>query len=142
MLTNPHGTSQLTKAIIGCAIRVHRIIGPGVYENVYAECLAYELHEDGLAFVREKPVPLVYKGVLLNAKYYVDFVVEDRVIVELKAVTEVARIHECQVLTQLRLSALPVGLLINFNVPLLAEGVTRIVNPHLPGKSKSPETTD
>jgi len=62
--------------IIGCALRVHRIIGPGVYENVYAECLAYELHESGLAFEREKLVPLVYKGVLLNAKYYVDFVVE------------------------------------------------------------------
>ena len=131
MLTDPYGTSPLTKSIIGCAIRVHRIIGPGVFENVYAECLAYELHEHGFAFERERLVPLVYKGVALNAKYYVDFVVENKVIVELKSVSEVARIHECQVLTQLKLTALPVGLLINFNVPRLVDGVKRIVNPTL-----------
>jgi GxxExxY protein len=99
MLADPHGTSPLTKSIIGCAIRVHRVIGPGVFENVYAECLAYELHEHRLAFERERLVPLVYKGVPLNAKYYVDFVVENKVIVELKSVAEVAKIHECQVLT-------------------------------------------
>ncbi len=139
MLTDPHGTSPLTKAIIGCAIRVHRVIGPGVFENVYAECLAYEFHENGLVFEKERLVPLVYKGVRLNAKYYVDFVVENRVVVELKAVTEVARIHECQVLTQLKLTALPVGLLINFNVPTLVDGVTRIVNPDLRAGSNSSE---
>ena len=88
-----------------------------------------------MSFERERPVPLVYKGVRLNAKFYVDFVVENKVIVELKAVTEVARIHECQVLTQLKLTGLPVGLLINFNVPLLVDGVKRIVNPHLPAPS-------
>jgi GxxExxY protein len=131
MLTGPHGTSPLTKSIIGCAIRVHRIIGPGVFENIYVECLAYELHEQKLAFERERLVPLVYKGVPLNAKYYVDFVVENKVIVELKSVAEVAKIHECQVLTQLKLTALPVGLLINFNVPRLVDGVKRIVNPTL-----------
>jgi GxxExxY protein len=128
---HPDGTSPLTKSIIGCAIRVHRVIGPGVFESVYAECLAYELHEHGLAFERERLVPLVYKGVPLNAKYYVDFVVENKVIVELKSVAEVAKIHECQVLTQLKLTALPVGLLINFNVPRLVDGVKRIVNPTL-----------
>jgi GxxExxY protein len=84
-------------------------------------------------------VPLVYKGVRLNAKYYVDFVVENRVVVELKAVTEVARIQECQVLTQLKLTALPVGLLINFNVPTLVDGVTRIGNPDLRAGSNSSE---
>ena len=139
MLTDPHGTSPLTKVIIGCAIRVHRVIGPGVFENVYAECLAYEFYENWLVFEQERLVPLVYKGVRLNAKYYVDFVVENRVVVELKAVTEVARIHECQVLTQLKLTALPVGLLINFNVPTLVEGVTRIVNPDLRAGSNSSE---
>jgi len=134
MLTDPHGTGPLTKAIIGCAIQVHRVIGPGVFENIYAECFAYELDEHGLAFERERLVPLVYKRVPLKGKYYVDFVVENRVIVELKAVTEVARIHECQVLTQLKLTALPVGLLINFNVPILVNGVTRLVNPHVLGR--------
>ena len=102
-----------------------------MFENIYAECLVYELHEHGLAFERERLVPLIYKGVPLNAKYYVDFVVENTVIVELKSVAEVAKIHECQVLTQLKLTALPVGLLINFNVPLLVDGVKRIVNPTL-----------
>ena len=91
MLSDPHGTNPLTKRIIGCAIRVHRVIGPGVFENVYAECFAYELNEHGLAFETERLVPLIYKGVGLKAKYYVDFVVENRVIVELKAVTEVAQ---------------------------------------------------
>ena len=129
MLTDPYGTSPLTKAIIGCAIRVHRVIGPGVFEKVYSECLAFELKRQGLSFERERPVPLVYKGVHLKARFYVDFVIEHKVIVELKAVAEVVKIHECQVLTQLKLTDLPVGLLINFNVPLLVDGVTRIVNP-------------
>jgi GxxExxY protein len=132
MLSDPHGTNPLTKTIIGCAIAVHRVIGPGAFENVYAECFAYELHENGVAFETERLVPLIYKGATLKAKYYVDFVVENRVIVELKAVTEVAKIHESQVLTQLKLTGLPVGLLINFNVPVLADGVTRLVNPLLP----------
>jgi GxxExxY protein len=131
MLTDPYGTSSLTKSIIGCAIRVHRVIGPGVFESIYSECLMYELKRAGLSFERERQVPLVYKGVRLEAKFYVDFVVENEVIVELKSVAEVARIHECQVLTQLKLAALPVGLLINFNVPLLVDGVKRIVNPTL-----------
>ena len=126
MLTDPYGTSPLTKSIIGCAIRVHRVIGPGVFESIYAECLTYELHGQGLSFERERQVPLVYKGVRLEAKFYVDFVVENRVIVELKSVTEVAKIHECQVLTQLKLTGLPVGLLINFNVPVLVDGVKRL----------------
>ena len=137
MLSDPHGTNPLTKTIIGCAIAVHRVIGPGVFENVYAECFAYELHEHGLAFEKERLVPLIYKGVALKAKYYVDVVVENRVIVELKAVTEVAKIHESQVLTQLKLTGLPVGLLINFNVPVLADGVTRLVNPLLPVPSNA-----
>jgi len=131
MLTDPYGTGALTKSIIGCAIRVHRTIGPGVFENVYAECLMHELKGKGLSFEREKHVPLIYKGVSLNARYFVDLVVENQVIVELKAVAEVAKVHESQVLTQLKLAGLPVGLLINFNVPRLVDGVTRIVNPTL-----------
>jgi GxxExxY protein len=137
MLSDPHGTNSLTKKIIGCAIGVHRIIGPGVFESVYSECLAHELKERGLSFELERAVPLIYKGVRLKAKYYVDFVVEDRVVVELKSVTDIARIHECQVLTELKLTGLPVGLLINFNVPILADGIRRLVNPSL--KSREAE---
>ena len=129
MQTDPYGTSPLTRSIIGCAIRVHRTIGPGVFENVYAECLAYELKRHGLAFETERPVPLVYKGVRLRARYFVDFVVESQVVVEVKAVAELALIHERQVLTQLKLADLPVGLLINFNVPVLVNGVKRLINP-------------
>ena len=131
MLTNPHGTSPLTESIIGCAIRVHRAIGPGVFEKIYAECLTYEFTRKKLSFERERPVPLVYQGVRLKARFFIDFVVEDKVVVELKSVAEVTKVHECQVLTQLKLAELPVGLLINFNVPLLVDGVTRLVNPTL-----------
>ena len=131
MLTDPYGTSTLTRSIIGCAIRVHRTIGPGVFENVYAECLMHGLRAKALSFEREKHLTLVYKGVPLNARYFVDLVVENQVIVELKAVEEVAKVHECQVITQLKLSGLPVGLLINFNVPRLVDGVTRLVHPTL-----------
>ena len=131
MLADPQGTNALTKAIIGCAIRVHRTIGPGVFENIYGECFAYELRLGGMSFEAQRPVHLVYRGADLKVRYYVDFVVENRVVVELKAVAALAPIHECQVLTQLKLTGLPVGLLINFNVPRLVDGVKRIVNPHL-----------
>ena len=131
MLTDPYGTNPLTESIIGCAIRVHRVIGPGVFEKIYSECLTYELKKKGLSFERERPVPLVYKGTRLKAKFFIDFVVEDKVVVELKSVAEITKVHECQVLTQLKLAELPVGLLINFNVPLLVDGVTRLVNPTL-----------
>jgi GxxExxY protein len=129
MLTDPYGTSPLTKSIIGCAIRVHDVIGPGVFESVYSECLAFEFTEQGLSFDTQRPVPLIYKAASLKARYYIDFVVENQVVVELKVVAELALIHERQVLTQLRLANLPVGLLINFNVVRLVDGVQRVVNP-------------
>ena len=130
MLTNPAGMNTLTHAIIGCGIRVHREIGPGVLENIYNECMQYELRQEGLRFDRERAVPLVYKGQKLKSRYYIDLVVEDRVIVELKAVAEIVEIHKAQVLTQLRLAGLPTGLLLNFNVPVLTGGgVSRVVNP-------------
>jgi GxxExxY protein len=131
MLTDPFGTNALTQRIIGCAIRVHRVIGPGVYENVYSECLAYELREEGLAYELGRPAPVVYKGVRLRSTYYVDIVVENCVIAELKAVAVLAELHKRQVLTQLKLTDLPIGLLINFNVPVLTQGgVKRVVNPN------------
>ena len=129
MLTDPFGTSSLTQTIIGCAIRVHDCIGPGVFENVYAECMAYELRRADLAFERERPVPVSYRGQRLNSVYYIDFVVDQRVVLEIKSVAALAEVHRRQVLTQLRLAALPVGLLVNFNVPTLTQGgVKRIVN--------------
>jgi GxxExxY protein len=130
MLTNPAGVNSLTHAIIGCAIRVHREIGPGVLENVYNECMQYELRQEGLRFDRERAVPLVYKGQKLKSRYYIDLVVEDRVIVELKTVVEIVEVHKKQVLTQLRLAGLRTGLIINFNVEILTDGgVKRVVNP-------------
>ena len=138
MLTDPYGTGALTKSIIGCAIDVHRAIGPGVFESVYSECFAHELTRHGLSFELERTVSLIYRGVRLKGKFYVDVVVENQVIVELKSVAQVVHIHECQLLTQLKLTGLPVGLLINFNVPLLVDGVTRLVNPTL--KSRETES--
>jgi GxxExxY protein len=130
MLTDPFGTNRITKAIIGCGIRVHGVVGPGVYENVYSECMQYELRGEGLAYETNRAAPIIYKGVQLKSKYYVDIVVEGIVIVELKAITMLAEIHKRQVLTQLRLTDLPVGLLLNFNVVTLTDGgVKRIVNP-------------
>ena len=94
ILTNPAGMNTLTHAIIGCGIRVHREIGPGVLENVYNECMQYELRQEGLRFDRERAVPLVYKGQKLISRYYIDLVVEDRVMVELKTVVEIVEIHK------------------------------------------------
>jgi GxxExxY protein len=130
MLTNPAGMNTLTHAMIGCGIRVHREIGPGVLENIYNECMQYELRQEGLRFDRERAVPLVYKGQKLRSRYYIDLVVEDRVIVELKTVVEIAEIHKKQVLTQLKLAGLYTGLIMNFNVEILTDGgVKRVVNP-------------
>jgi GxxExxY protein len=131
MLTDPHGTNQITRAIIGCGIEVHKVIGPGLYENVYSECMAHELHAHKLQFDLQRRVPLVYRGVKLDSVYYIDIVVEDCVVVELKAVASLSEIHRRQVLTQLKLAALPVGLLINFNVVRLVDGLKRVVNPEM-----------
>jgi GxxExxY protein len=108
----------------------HREFGPGLFENVYNECLQWELRDQGLRFERERKVPVVYKNRILKSLYYIDMVVEDRVVIELKTVVELAEIHRRQVLTQLKLTGLPVGLLVNFNVVTLTDGgVKRVVNP-------------
>jgi GxxExxY protein len=131
MLTDPFGTNALTRAIIGCGVQVHAIIGPGVYENVYNECMQYELKQRGLSFETGRPARIVYKGVKLTSTYYIDIVVENCVVVELKAVIALGEIHRRQVLTQLKLTGLPVGLLLNFNVVTLTDGgVKRVVNPN------------
>jgi GxxExxY protein len=130
MLTDPFGTNVITKGIVGCAIKVHDIIGPGVFENIYNECLQYELKEAGLSFDVNRGAPVVYKGIRLKSKYYLDLVVENLVPVELKSIEVLLNIHKKQLLSQLRLTNLPVGLLLNFNVEVLTDGgVKRIINP-------------
>jgi len=119
--------NQLTHEIIGAAIEVHRMLGPGLLESAYEECLAREMDLRGLRFEKQKPLPVVYKDIKLECGYRVDFLVEGRVIVELKSVEALAPVHEAIVLTYLRLSSCRVGLLINFNTALLKDGIKRFV---------------
>jgi GxxExxY protein len=119
--------NQLTRQIIGAAIEVHRELGPGLLESAYEECLCHELRLRGLAFERQVPLPLVYKGVKLDCGYRIDVLVERRVVVEVKSVECVLPIHEAQLLTYLKLGGWRVGLLINFNVPLLKDGIRRLI---------------
>ncbi len=115
----------LTEQIIGAAIEVHRETGPGLLESAYEACLVHELTTRGLAVVRQQPLLIRYKGVEVDCAYRMDLVVEGTVLVELKAVTKLDPIHEAQLLTYMKLAELPVGLLINFNVKLLTNGVKR-----------------
>jgi GxxExxY protein len=119
---------ELTERIIGFCIEIHGVLGPGLLESAYEECLCHELSLAGLKFERQKPLPVSYKNVNLDCGYRIDLIVENKVIVELKTVDELLPIHEAQILTYLKLANLPVGFLINFNVPLLKQGVKRIVN--------------
>jgi len=120
--------NQVTDVIIGSAIEVHRLLGPGLLESVYEECLAIELRLKGLRFQRQTPVPLEYKGHRIGADLKIDLFVEQCVVVELKAIEKLLPVHDAQLLTYLRLTSKSVGLLINFNVPLLKEGLRRLVN--------------
>ncbi|MFN8641079.1 MAG: GxxExxY protein [Candidatus Binatia bacterium] len=117
-----------TVGIIGAAIDVHRELGPGLLESVYEECLAVELGARGLPYVRQQAVPLRYKGRSIGTDLRIDLLVADRVVVELKAVEKLLPIHEAQILTYLRLTGKEIGLLINFNVPLLKGGIRRFLN--------------
>jgi GxxExxY protein len=118
----------LTDQIIGCAIEVHRHLGPGLLEAVYEECLCYELSQIGLRFERQVHLPLVYKGIKLDCGHVLDLVVEDSIVVELKSIEDLAPVHHAQLLTYLKSMNKRVGLLINFNVPILKNGLKRIVN--------------
>ncbi|HKE84070.1 MAG TPA: GxxExxY protein [Vicinamibacterales bacterium] len=137
MLTDsPH--NPLTREIIGAAIEVHRVLGPGLLESAYLRALQFELASRNLRFVRQTVIPMAYKGTNLGTSYRVDLIVEDRIVVEVKAVEKVLPVHKAQVLTYLRLTACPFGLLINFNVAKLIDGVYRLVNPLL-SKGNQPE---
>ena len=119
--------NELTGKVIGLCIEIHRELGPGLLESAYEECLAYELSAAGLPFERQRALPVRYKDVLLDCGYRLDFVVEGTLILELKAVTELHPTHEAQLLTYLKLDKKILGLLVNFNVPTLKQGVKRVV---------------
>jgi len=121
--------TDITRGIIGAAIEVHKLLGPGLLESAYEECLCHELALRGHRFLKQKPVPLIYKSARLDCGFRLDLLVEGRVVVELKSIDSLGPIHEAIILTYLRLSGHPVGLLINFNVPVLKDGVRRFVMP-------------
>jgi GxxExxY protein len=118
-------SQEITEKVIGAAIEVHRALGPGLLESAYEECLCRELSLQGLSFQRQVPLPVLYKDVELDCGYRIDLVVAESVVVELKAVDQLEPIHEAHLMTYLKLSKIRVGLLINFNVPLLKDGIVR-----------------
>jgi GxxExxY protein len=120
--------NEVTEKVIGACIDIHRQLGPGLLESAYEECLCYDLSTLGLAFERQKDLPVEYKSVRLACGYKIDIIVEGLLVVELKAVERFLPIHQAQLLTYLKLSSLSVGLLINFNVPVLKQGLKRIVH--------------
>ncbi len=115
----------LTKQIIGCAIEVHRTLGPGLLESAYQQCLAHEFQLQGVSFVMEEPVSVTYKEVTLDCGYRLDFLVDGKVIIELKSVEKIMGIHQAQLLTYMKLAKVERGLLINFNTPRLVDGIKR-----------------
>ncbi len=120
--------NEITESIIGCAIKVHKALGPGLLESAYEECMDYELQKTTMQIERQKALPLVYEEVKLDCGYRLDFMANEKVIIEIKSIEALSDIHLAQILTYLRLSACKVGLLINFNVVKLTNGLKRVVN--------------
>jgi GxxExxY protein len=120
--------NEITEQVIASAIAVHRALGPGLLESAYEACLAYELADRALTFERQKGLPVTYRGVKVDCGYRIDLLVEGLMVVELKAVEKLEPIHEAQLLSYLKLSGCRVGLLINFNVKMLKQGIRRMVN--------------
>jgi GxxExxY protein len=118
---------ELSKEIIGAAIEVHKLLGPGLLESAYEDCMIYELKIRGLNVERQKPVPVVYKSIKLDCGYRLDLLVENKIIIELKSIDALAAVHEAQILTYMKFSGIHVGLLINFNVTILKNGLKRYV---------------
>ncbi len=129
--------NDLTKRIIGCAMKVHSALGPGLLESAYEACLEYELKQSGMRVERQKSLPVIYEGVSVDCGYRIDLLVAGSVIVELKAVDALAPIHEAQLLSYLKLSGNQVGLLLNFNVIHLREGIKRIVSNYIESSPRS-----
>ncbi|MCF7888992.1 MAG: GxxExxY protein [Victivallales bacterium] len=118
---------KLSNKVIDCAIEVHRTLGPGLLESTYEQCLAHELKLNNIDFKLQHPLPVVYKDARLDCGYRVDVLIEDELIIELKSVEEIRRIHEAQLLTCMKLANIQKGLLINFNVKILKNGIKRFV---------------
>ena len=123
--------NKIANIIIGCAIDVHKALGPGLLESAYQECLYYKLLKEGLQLHKEKPMPLVFEEVHLECDYRIDILVEDKVVIEVKSVEALNNVHMAQSLTYMKLGDYKLGLLINFNVSLLKQGVKRIINGKL-----------
>ena len=120
--------NEISQLIIGCAIKVHSALGPGLLESAYEECLYYELVKEGLKVEKQKALPLIYEEIRLDVGYRLDLIVEDKVIIEIKACEALNDVHLAQVLTYLKLSKVKLGLLINFNVSRVKDGIKRVVN--------------
>ena len=120
--------NKITETIIGVAINIHRALGPGLLESAYAVCMVYDLVKEGLKVEQQKPLPIVYRGVKLGCGYRLDLMIENEVIVEIKSVEKLLPIHQAQLMSYLKLSDCRVGLLINFNVKILKNGIKRVVN--------------
>jgi GxxExxY protein len=140
MPVDPSVFNDVTHEILGAAIEVHRNLGPGLLESAYLPCIRFELTARGLKFVAQPAIPIVYKGTPLHASYRVDLIVEDLVVVEVKSVAALTPVFDAQLLTYLRLTGCPAGLLINFNVARLIDGVKRLINPRAE-KTKVTEKT-
>ncbi len=120
--------NEISKKIIGCAIEVHKQLGPGLLESAYQECLYYELKQAGLKIKKEKPMPIVYKEVKLDHGYRIDLLVEEKVVIEIKTVEAFNDVHTAQVLTYLRLGKYKLGLLFNFQTTVFKSGIKRVIN--------------
>lgn len=133
------GLNKITETIIGAAINVHRALGPGLLESAYEACLVYDLAQAGLKVENQKPLPVVYRGVKLECGYRLDLMIENEVIVEIKSVEKLLPIHKAQLMSYLKLSDCGVGLLINFNVKVLKDGIQRVVN-NFPDTLRAPRS--
>lgn len=140
MLLDPTEFNNVTRLILAGAIEVHRTLGPGLLESIYAPCFEYELTARKLRFAAQRPVPIVYKGMSMEACYRVDLIVENVVVVEVKSVAAALPVHQAQLLTYMQLTDCPLGLLINFNVPRLMDGVKRLINPRATVKRRTDGT--
>jgi len=120
--------NEISKIILGCAIEVHKQLGPGLLESAYQECLFYELSKAGLEVVKEKPMPIIYKDVKLDHGYRIDLLVNNKVVIEIKTVEQFTEVHTAQVLTYLKLGNYRLGLLLNFYVTTLKNGIRRVIN--------------
>lgn len=120
--------NEISKVIVNCAYKVHTALGPGLLESSYQECLFYELQKEGLTVEKQKPLPLIYEEVKLDIGYRVDLMVNNKVIIEIKSIDALNDVHMAQILTYLKLSGCRLGLLINFNIALIKNGIRRVVN--------------